>query len=296
MGKFRQSRIFLLILFGLTLLGTQADRLHTPSLREQLENGKTAHILLLGVDARPGEIVSRSDTIVLVSINRKIKKLALVSIPRDTRMHTAQGSGKVNMVNQLRGPRAVCQAVSSLLDVPVHHYALTNFTGFEQIIDALGGVQMIVDIDLVSYSSGVCLHKGYQHLNGKQALKYARYRSPLDGDIGRTQRQQALLKAIGESVARKENLPRLPALIYQAGENIDTNISHADMLYLAALAPGLGGEDVIMQTLPGYHYMDPYSGASYWEVDREISRSLIDSLFSGHRFEVNLPAPGGAGG
>lgn len=293
MSKFRQSRMVFLILFSLTLLGTQADRLYTPSLRAQLESGKTVHILLLGVDARPGEIASRSDTMVLVSINRKIKKLVLISIPRDTRVHSARGSGKLNMVNQFEGPEAVCKAVANLLEVPVHYYALTNFAGFERLIDAMGGVYMEVDVDLKSYSSGGSLRKGYQHLNGKQALKYARYRSPQEGDIGRTRRQQILLKAIGESLTRKENLPRLPALINQVRENIDTNVSPADMLYLATLAPGFRGEDVIMQTLPGYHYMDPYSGASYWEVDRAISRSLIDSLFSGHRFEVNLPPPPG---
>ena len=150
---------------------------------------------------------------------------------------------------------------------------------------------MYVDINLQSYSNGVFLEKGDRHLNGKEALTYARFRETQEGDIGRTARQQRLLKALTQQIGRKETIPRLPRLMAQFRENVQSNISLNDIVYLTNLIPGLSEDDIINQTLPGYHFVDPYSGASYWEVDREIARSIIDSLFKGERFEVHLQAP-----
>jgi len=195
------------------------------------------------------------------------------------------------MTNQLKGPEESCNEVSRLLEKDVEHYVITNFEGFEKMIDTLGGVDMYVDIDLKSYTNGVFLEKGNRHLNGKEALTYARFRETQQGDIGRTARQQNLLKALARQLGRKQNVARLPRLLAQLRENVQSNISLSDIVYLANLVPGLREDDIINQTLPGYHYVDPYSGASYWEVDREIARSIIDSLFKGERFEVHLQAP-----
>jgi len=256
-----------------------------------VNQGEVVNILLMGIDARPGEQNTRSDTMIVASINYKLGKIVLLSIPRDTRVEGRDRTGKINMVNQLRGPEETCRTVSRLLGKNVDYYILTNFQGFEKIIDTLGGVDMYVDIDLRSYTQGVYLKKGQRHLNGKEALTYARFRETQQGDIGRTARQQRLLKAIAQQAGRKEVVPRLPRLIAQFRENIQTNISLSDAIYLADIIPGLDEDDIISQTLPGYHFVDPYSGASYWEVDHEIARSIIDSLFKGERFEVNLKAP-----
>ena len=246
----------------------------------------------MGVDARPGEEQNtRSDVMVVASINFKLDKIVLLSIPRDTRIEGWDRTGKINMINQLKGPEESCKEVSRLLDKDVEYYIITNFEGFEKMIDTLGGVDMYVDIDLRSYTNGVFLEKGNHHLNGKEALTYARFRETQQGDIGRTARQQNLLKALARQLGRKENVASLPRLLSQLRENVQSNISLSDTVYLANLIPGLKEDDIINQTLPGYHYVDPYSGASYWEVDREIARSIIDSLFMGERFEVHLQAP-----
>jgi len=290
--RLKKYRLILLLILSLTLVGAEINSVFPHSIKIRINRGEIINILLMGVDARPGEEQNtRSDVMVVASINFKLDKIVLLSIPRDTRIEGWDRTGKINMINQLKGPEESCKEVSRLLDKDVEYYIITNFEGFEKMIDTLGGVDMYVDIDLRSYTNGVFLEKGNHHLNGKEALTYARFRETQQGDIGRTARQQNLLKALARQLGRKENVASLPRLLSQLRENVQSNISLSDIVYLANLIPGLKEDDIINQTLPGYHYVDPYSGASYWEVDREIARSIIDSLFMGERFEVHLQAP-----
>ena len=292
MKRLKKYRLILLLILSLTLVGAEINSVFPHSIKIRINRGEIINILLMGVDARPGEEQNtRSDVMVVASINFKLDKIVLLSIPRDTRIEGWDRTGKINMINQLKGPEESCKEVSRLLDKDVEYYIITNFEGFEKMIDTLGGVDMYVDIDLRSYTNGVFLEKGNHHLNGKEALTYARFRETQQGDIGRTARQQNLLKALARQLGRKENVASLPRLLSQLRENVQSNISLSDTVYLANLIPGLKEDDIINQTLPGYHYVDPYSGASYWEVDREIARSIIDSLFKGERFEVHLQAP-----
>jgi LCP family protein required for cell wall assembly len=290
--RLKKYRLILLLILSLTLVGAEINSVFPHSIKIRINRGEIINILLMGVDARPGEEQNtRSDVMVVASINFKLDKIVLLSIPRDTRIEGWDRTGKINMINQLKGPEESCKEVSRLLDKDVEYYIITNFEGFEKMIDTLGGVDMYVDIDLRSYTNGVFLEKGNHHLNGKEALTYARFRETQQGDIGRTARQQNLLKALARQLGRKENVASLPRLLSQLRENVQSNISLSDIVHLANLIPGLKEDDIINQTLPGYHYVDPYSGASYWEVDREIARSIIDSLFKGERFEVHLQAP-----
>jgi LCP family protein required for cell wall assembly len=289
--KIKKPRLILVLILSLTLVGAEINNVIPRSIKSRISRGEVVNILLMGIDARQGEQKARSDTMIVASLNYELGKIVLLSIPRDTRIEGRDRTGKINMVNQLKGPEESCKEVSRLLGKDVDYYVLTNFQGFEQMIDTLGGVDMYVDINLQSYSNGVFLEKGDRHLNGKEALTYARFRETQEGDIGRTARQQRLLKALTQQIGRKETIPRLPRLMAQFRENVQSNISLNDIVYLTNLIPGLSEDDIINQTLPGYHFVDPYSGASYWEVDREIARSIIDSLFKGERFEVHLQAP-----
>ncbi|MDD3024473.1 MAG: LCP family protein [Syntrophomonadaceae bacterium] len=280
MKKFRDPRIILFLIVSLTLISAQLDKAFPQSIRQQVKNGKLVNILLLGIDARPGETNTRSDTIILASIDHNLKEAVLLWIPRDTRIYTSNKSKKINMVNQLQGPAASCKTVEKLLETNVDYYVLTNFSGFERIIDLLGGVYMDVDINLYSPSSGVRLSKGYKCLTGKEALKYARYRDVKDGDIGRTGRQQKLIRALIKQTLKKENISKIPDLFAELQQNVDTNLSSSDLLYLSSIIYGLNEDNIVTQTLPGYSYNDPYSGASYWEVDRKVSRQIIENLFN----------------
>lgn len=257
-----------MLILSLTLVGAEINDVIPRSIKSRIGRGEVVNILLMGIDARQGEQKARSDTMIVASLNYELGKIVLLSIPRDTRIEGRDRTGKINMVNQLQGPEESCKEVSRLLGKDVDYYVLTNFQGFEQMIDTLGGVDMYVDINLRSYSNGVFLEKGDRHLNGKEALTYARFRETQEGDIGRTARQQRLLKALVQRISRKETVSHLPRLLAQFRENVQSNVSLSDIVYLTNLIPGLSEDDIINQTLPGYHFVDPYSGASYWEVDR----------------------------
>lgn len=284
--------VILLLIFCLLVILLPVDHfrfLSAESIESKADRGRDINILILGIDARPGELNSRSDTMILVSLHPSIERAVLVWIPRDTRLYTPiKGNYKINNINAIKGPEAACEVVATLMGVEVDHYVVVNFQGFERIIDILGGVEMDVDINLYSTRSNVYLHKGRQRLNGKEALKYVRFRAMPDADIGRTQRQQRFVKALLNQVLRVETITRLPRLLPELRENIYTNIRLPDLLFLTELAFLFDENNISTQTLPGYHFIDPYSGTSYWEVDRDIARSLIRSVLTGHSYEVEL--------
>lgn len=285
--------IFLLLLLLCLLvvlpIYSHIRSLSAESIESKADRGKDINILVMGIDARPGELNSRSDTMILVSLHPSINRAVLVWIPRDTRLYTPiKGDYKINSVNAFKGPEASCEVVGKLMDVDVDHYVLVNFKGFEKIIDILGGVDMEVDINLYSARSNVYLHKGKQHLNGKEALKYVRFRTMPAADIGRTARQQRFIKAVMAQVLQIDTITRLPHLLPEIMKHIYTNIRLHDLLFLTELAFLFDENNITTQTLPGYHLSDPKTGASYWEVDREIARSLIPSVLQGHSYEVDM--------
>lgn len=280
-----------LVLLVLAFLSTDKSLLlprglFAESIEKKADRGKDINILLLGIDARPGETIARSDTIILLSIHPTIQKAVLVWIPRDTRINAPiKGSYKINSVNY-KGPEKTCEVVGKLLDVDVDYYMSVNFNGFEKIIDQLGGLDMDVDINLYSARSNVYLHKGRQHLTGKEVLKYARFRTQPSADIGRTERQQRLMTALMERMSQPAVIVKIPVLLPELRENVATNLSFKDLLYLSQMKYLLNTNNTYTQTLPGYSYIDHYSGASYWIVDRQVAASVIKSVLNGHRYEV----------
>ncbi len=283
----KEPRLILVLIVSLTLISAGLDQYIPEPLQTRLESGREANILLVGIDARPGEIQARSDSIILVSINRALKKTALVSIPRDTRVVYKGANRKINMVNQYEGPPGLCREVGRLLNAELHHYVAVNFKGFEAIIDAMGGVYLEVDIRLHSPATGVYLEKGYQRLSGREALTYARFRSNPDMDIGRTQRQQRLLAAISKQLMRRENLFHIPRLMLEFRKNVSTNIGIRDLYYLGSMAEEFSESEIVTQTLPGHNYVAPETGSSFWEPDRSLAPSLLPGMFEGKKYQVD---------
>ncbi len=284
--------LLLLILLVLVLLSIDKSlllpgTLFAESIEKKADRGKDINILMMGIDARPGETTARSDTMILLSIHPSIQKGVLIWIPRDTKLNTPfKGSYKINSVNFDKGPEKACEVVGKLLDADVDYYMRVNFNGFEKIIDQLGGLDMDVDINLYSASSNVYLSKGKHHLNGKEALKYARFRNAPRADIGRTERQQRLMAAILERMSQPNIIIKIPILLPQLLNNVDTNLAFKDLVFLSQMKYLLDSNNISTQTLPGYDYIDNYSGSCYWIVDRQVAASVIKSVLYGHRYEV----------
>jgi len=266
------------------------------SIAAKTERGKRINILLMGIDARKMESNSRSDTMIVASIDPKANKIAMVWIPRDTRVEVKRNHyDKINSVNYLQGPEAACRVVSDLLDTPVDHYVVTNFAGFAKIIDILGGVTLDVEGDMFHDDPDpnlrINLRKGVQRLNGQDALRYVRYRGGPTADIGRTVRQQKFIKALAQELLQGKTILKLPELLPEIAKNVHTNIPVTDMLSIAKLAKNFASQEIITQTLPGYSYTDRATGASYWQADAEIAKGIIDDLFAGKKYDVAQDPP-----
>jgi len=256
------------------------------------------NVLLLGVDARRGEGISaRTDTIILASVDTRNNRLSLLSIPRDTRVNIpGHGWEKINSANVFGGPKLAMQTVSNLLGIPVNYYVLTNFSGFKEIVDALGGVTIDVDMNMkhndpeAGGAYAINLKKGVQRLDGEKALQYVRFRSYENGDIDRAQHQQRFLTALAREMLKPASIPKLPRLIPEIMRYVHTNLGMGDLLALARAAKGLEQTDVVTQTLPGH--MININGGSYWGVDPAEARMLAARFLKGETFtNVVLTTP-----
>lgn len=247
--------------------------------------GNRLNVLLLGTDAREEEKVARTDTMILVSVDKKTNRIAMLSIPRDTRVDIpGSGLNKINDAHVYGGTKLACETVSNLLGVPVDYYMLVRFEGFKDIVDALGGVDFEVRQDMDYYPESIHLKKGQQRLDGDKALQFVRFREYPNGDIERAQQQQRFLKALVEQTLQSKNVIKLPKLAYNINKYSDTNLGLTQMIKLAKAAKGLKGSDIVTQTLPG-RFMD-INGVSYWRVEPNSAQKAVVMLLEGQTSNV----------
>lgn len=241
-GMKRKTIIVLLLLPLLWLLSVWLRIYERSPLPEQLPRHTMpgiVNVLIAGVDQR-GEEASRADTIMILSINHYSREAALVSLPRDARVPIpAHGLDKINHAMQFSGIALLRQTVENLLNVPLHYYLYTNFTGFAQMIDALGGIELEVEREIIGQDGKPLVAAGPQHLNGSQALTYARFRSDVEGDFGRMRRQQQVMKAIMGRLRQRESLLRLPLLTEQLARHLRTDMSPPTLINFARTAATL---------------------------------------------------------
>jgi LCP family protein required for cell wall assembly len=258
---------------------------------EPEQPGERTSILVLGSDERKGETASRSDTIILVTIDPNLNKVAVVSIPRDTRVTLSGGEvGKINAAYAYGGPEASVKAVQNLMGIPVDYYVELNFEGFAKVVDTLGGVTIDVPQRMYKPIEGINLYPGLQRLNGSQALAFVRYRDYQLGDIDRASKQQQFLTALAAEILQPSTIPKLPALINEARPYLDTNMGLKTMLKLSSWAPKFTAESVVSQTLPGYFYdqmgADNQLLQSYWVADKSSVNGLVDKMLAGQTVAV----------
>ena len=220
------------------------------------------NILLVGSDARPGEDVSRTDTLVWVHLDTVSNRVAMMSFPRDlwvaipgygkNRINTAYLTGE-NKLGKGYGPALLKATVSQLVGQPIDRFVMINFQGFKAIIDRVGGIYVDVPkaIDDPAYPTDdyqtIKIHfdAGRQFMDGEQALIYARTRHA-DSDFGRNQRQQQVLMAIFERLRDQGLLSQLTSLDDYTdvlSQYIRTDIGRGEMLGLASAGARLQSED-----------------------------------------------------
>lgn len=254
----------------------------TPS-DEMLTARDKATVMIMGVDSRDGD-VGRSDTLMIATIDPKAKQAALFSVPRDTRVKIkGHGWDKINAAYAYGGYELTRNTVEQFLGVPINHYLIINMEGFQKIIDAIGGVDIDVEKRMV-YSDpwddngglNINLHPGMQHMDGKTAVTYVRYRDE-EGDIGRIARQQKFMKAVMEKVLSPTIIPRIPSIITEVFGAVKTDMSIRELLAFFGSLKESHENGLKTSMVPGIPmYID---GISYWIPDiQKLRLAMSDTL------------------
>lgn len=201
--------------------------------------GESMNLLVIGSDARGGE-QGRSDVMILANISGDRKHVSLVHFPRDLWVQIpGRGSAKLNAAYAYGGAPLLIQTIQPMVGVPIDHAAIVNFDGFEQMTDAIGGV------DLAG-----------QHMSGAQALAWVRERKTLSqGDISRGERQMQFVKAVLLQALTPEVLLDPAALnryldAATSSLTVDQSFSTGDIRSLAVQMRGLKGQNVHMLSAP----------------------------------------------
>lgn len=240
------------------------------------------NILVLGVDERSDD-VGRSDTMFAVTIDTNTNEVALLSVPRDTRVKIpGHGWDKINHAFAFGKEKLSREAAEDLLGIPFDHYAVINFAAFSKIVDAVGGVDINVEKRMYyrdPYDDLVIdLRPGPQHMDGKTAITYVRYRGE-DGDIGRIERQQKFIKAMLDQVTSPSIIVRIPAIIREVSSAVRTDMSTSEMLSLAKLLNDAKKNGLKTDMVPGRPAY--IRDVSYWLPDIVALREHIAHIQGG---------------
>ena len=267
-----------------------------------------ATIMIMGVDQRADD-VGRSDTLMVTMIDPKKNKAALLSVPRDTRVKIkGHGYDKINAAYAYGGHKLSESTVEGLLGVRIDHYIIINTHSFQRIIDALGGIDINVEKrmyyeDPWDDDGGLLidLQPGKQHMDGKTAVTYVRYRDE-EGDIGRIDRQQKFMKAVVEKLASPAVVTRLPAVIKEVMDSIETDLSFRQLLEFAGTLKNAQKNGLKTDMVPGRPLY--ISGISYWipdilklrqtvagTLDIDLNASMRAAMErESHEYENSIPA------
>jgi LCP family protein required for cell wall assembly len=235
-------------------------------------------VLVLGSDSRdPGATAgTRSDTMMLLHLDADHRHAYLISIPRDTWVYvpaSADGRNgntmaKINAAYAWGGPPLAVKTVEAFTGVRVDHVVLIDFAGFQQVVDALGGVDLTVDETITSiFPPQRTFIRGQRHFTGAEALDYVRQRYQFaDGDFTRQQHQQEFLKALlnkATTMGTLSDVGKLDTFLRSAARAVTVDQSF-DLVDVAMRLRNLRSSDVTPLTSP--------SAGTGWEGDQSVVR------------------------
>lgn len=246
-------------------------------------------ILLSGVDDGNGG----SDTNILLAVDAGEQRICGVSIPRDTKALINGKSRKINYAYNYGGISLLASTVSEQLGIPVDFTITVDLRGFSDLVDAVGGVDfdIPIDMDYDDPTQDLSIHftRGPRRLTGEEALKVVRFRQNNDGsgygtqDIGRMQTQQAFLKAAADQVLCLSNVDKLGQFVRIFQASVKTDLTLGNLAWLGSEAIAIGPENISFSTLPG-SWKSPFV-----YLDRDAVLELINRSFNPY-VEDRLPS------
>lgn len=237
-----------------------------------------------GYDSLVNSFDGLSDTMLMMRFDPSNERVAVMSIPRDTRTSVNGEITKINEANREGGPAMSAQATSELMGgIGIDRYVRINVQGVEKLIDALGGVKVNVPKDMKYQDDSqhlyINLKAGEQRLDGDKAMQFLRFRYDDQGDIGRVQRQQILMRALVEQALNPTTIARLPKILSVIQSNVDTNLSVEELVALVGYGARTDRSNIQMLMLPGaFSSYEDYE-LSYWLPNYPEIDALSEQYF-----------------
>jgi LCP family protein required for cell wall assembly len=260
--------------------GTTIDPNIDPEVYDVIDKydlSKNVNVLFIGIDrgsVAGEEGYTRSDVMILASVNAEKKKAVMVSFPRDTRVNIpGYGTEKINAAHSFSGPAGAVKIVEEISGIPINGYAEVDFEAFKSIVDALGGVILHLDYPILDPKIGA-LPKGDVFLDGENALILVRSRNLPRGDLDRIDNQKKFLKAMMEKVVQNRDLQALLGVLDAAVKYLDTTIEPDLIFGLAEALQGMSVDDVEFVTLPGDE-PDPEPGQPWYYIYDETAATAL---------------------
>ena len=260
--------------------------------------GITLNVAVMGVDKEE----TRTDVLFVVHFDSKSKKLAVLSVPRDTRVEITNElynylsengkyipSGRVCKINEVhayagseRGDYFTVLQLEELLGVKIDNYVKITTEGFRNVVDAVGGVDVYVpqDMDYEDPYQDLYIHlkEGQQHLDGDKAEQLVRFRHYPEGDVARVRVQQMFLKELAKKMLSTESIIKnLPSLISVMYNEVTTDFTLTDCVKYAGYVDDIDMDNVTMETVPG---VGQYVGnVSYYVLYEDQLESVVRRTF-----------------
>ncbi|MFF2094349.1 LCP family protein [Paenibacillus sp. NPDC058174] len=258
---------------------------------ESVKN-KSVSMALLGIDTRANAGGMNTDVMMVAAFNPSTKSAVVVSIPRDSLLkldgyaeRKANGhynafyrqaldketkSGKktkdAKVLAEADAKRAISEMLGKFFGIETKYTAIINFKGFTDVVDALGGIDVDVDMDMKWSDShdgtNIDLKKGFQHLNGGQALDFVRYRQSKDGknmssDFDRNKRESQVVAKVVDKMKSLDGLTKMGSVIDAVGDNLKINMPQSEIKNMMGAYFGISSEDVQFIALEG-NWRSPY--------------------------------------
>ena len=274
-------------------------------LKEVDPNFKKFSVLILGIDMNDDRKAqgqtredSRTDSMILATVNKDKKRMDMVSIPRDSlslmrekddeHNDNAYFYDKITHAHAYNDVKGTTNAVENLLHTPINFYVLINFKAFEQTVNAFGGIDLYVPFDMDEQNANgeentVKLTKGWHTLNGEQALAFSRSRY-YDSDIERGQRQLQAIHALIDKAKSLNALSKINDVINIAGDNVEHNLTTTQIS--SAIKMFINDDiEIVSHRIDGYDVT--YNGVYYY-YPRPLSLLYASSAL---RSNLDLPLP-----
>ena len=207
---------------------------------KQIENKEPFAALILGTDIEDAG-VSRTDSIIVATVNPKKQSVKLISIPRDTLIELPNGtSEKINAAYTVGGTKLTMDTVSELLNIPIEFYTIMDFNGLVELVDAVGGITVdsklsFTQHNIVNPKKVIEITEGLQTLDGEETLGYARMRKKDPrGDFGRQDRQKDVIEGVLNKLISFKTVTNFTNILDSIQPYLKTNASSNQMLGIAS--------------------------------------------------------------